>query len=107
MDQIGAPYLRFAIHFDSFLKKKKLTIPALHKDISEEWKRRKQRPPSQQIFYMARWGIRLLPLEIILFLKDRYSFEIGFDDCFSMMNTGGVRTKTNGVRIPRQKDWLE
>jgi hypothetical protein len=103
---VGAPYLQLAIALQSFLKKKRnaITLAQVIRDVRDEWQKRNQRPPAPQTFYMAVYGVRPLPVEVILFMVERYGFEIGFDDCFNSMNAQGARVKSNDVRMPRMRE---
>ena len=105
---IGAPYVVLSGVLQSFLKAKKkksgLTLSKIIQDVREEWKKRKQRPPAPQTFYMAVYGVRPLPTEVILFMIERYGLEITFDECFNAMNAEGARVKNNDVRMPRMRE---
>jgi len=104
---VGAPYYLLSGALQFFLKKKAksgLTLAKIIRDVREEWEKRNQTPPAPQTFYMAVYGVRPLPPEIILFLIDRYHFEISFDECFNAMNAQGARVKNNDVRMPRMRE---
>lgn len=103
---VGAPYLQLAIALQSFLKKKRnvLTLSKIISDVRDEWNKKKQRPPAPQTFYMAVYGVRPLPTEVILFMMERYGFEIGFDEVFNAMNREGAPVKSNDVRMPRMRE---
>lgn len=90
----------------SFLKRKHkvLTLAQIIRDVREEWGKKGQPAPAPQTFYMAVYGVRPLPTEVILFLMERYGFEISFDECFNAMNVQGARVKSNDVRMPRMRE---
>ena len=105
---IGAPYYQLGGVLQAFLKLKKrktgLTLAQIIRDVHEEWAKRKQKAPAPQTFYMAVYGARPLPLEVVLFMIDRYGFEINFDECFNAMNSDGASVKSNDVRMPRMRE---
>jgi hypothetical protein len=105
---LGAPYYQLGGVLQAFLKEKGrktgLTLAQIIRDVHEEWGKRKQRPPVPQTFYQAVYGVRPLPLEVVLFMIDRYGFQITFDDCFNAMNREGARVKANDVRMPRMRE---
>lgn len=104
---VGAPYYLLGGVLQSFLKKKApsgLTLAKIIRDVHEEWEKRKQPPPAPQTFYMAVYGIRPLPVEVVLFLIARYGFEVRFDECFGARNIKGQNVKTNDVRMPRMRE---
>lgn len=104
---VGAPYFQLSGALQAFLKKKArsgLTLAKIIRDIQEEWRKRMQTPPAAQTFYMAVYGVRPLPTEVILFMMDRYAFEVTFDECFNAMNQEGARVKANDVRMPRMRE---
>jgi hypothetical protein len=105
---VGAPYYQLGGVLQSFLKMKKkktgLTLAQIIRDVHEEWSKRKQRPPAPQTFYMAVYGARPLPVEVLLFMIDRYGLEITFDECFNAMNCEGAAVKSNDVRMPRMRE---
>lgn len=104
---VGAPYFQLSGVLQAFLKKKAksgLTLAKIIRDVQEEWRKRNQTPPAPQTFYMAVYGVRPLPTEVILFMIDRYGFEVTFDECFNAMNQQGIRIKANDVRMPRMRE---
>ena len=104
MTDIGAPYIKFALVYDKFLRKTKMTPTDVWKSVSEEWRRHGQKPYSRQLFYMARYGLRALPGDVCLFLNDRHGAGITFDDLYTTHNLDNEPVKKNGVRLPRQKE---
>lgn len=100
----GAPYLKLAMALERFYKRTKMTPTDVWNGVRIEWKKHGQRPPSRQVFYMSRYGLRPLPLEVVLFMKERWGFEVEYEDTFPMMNLDGVRVKSNNIRLPRQSE---
>lgn len=103
---IGAPYYQLGAALQTFLKEKEhvLSLSQIIRDVSEEWSKRRQKPPVPQTFYRAVYGERPLPEGVLIFLMERYGFKLRFYETFSAMNREGSAVKANDVRMPRMRE---
>lgn len=100
--KIGAPYITFATHFRAFLKKKRYASPSdFHKDLQSNMGKN---APSLSSIWAAFYGARALPLEAILFMADRYGFEIDWRDVLPIRNLDGAVMKSNQLALPGMRE---
>lgn len=100
--KIGAPYVTFATVFRVFLKKKKFQSPSeFHRDLSLHMGKK---APSLSTIWMAFYGARILPLETILFMRDRYDFELDWQDVLPVRDLSGVQLKQVQLALPGMRE---
>jgi hypothetical protein len=103
-DEIGAPYLHMALAIQNFLKDKEMGLMDIWHEMDRECKKKKLKGPTPQSLYMAAYGTRPIPLEVLVFMQGRYGFSLRFDQCFGAKNRQEVITKTNNIRLPRMRE---
>jgi len=100
--KISANYVSFASVFRSFLKKKKYASPSdFHRDLVVSMGKK---APSLSTVWMAFYGARTLPLETILFIKDRYEFEVDWQDVLPIKNLEGLELKKAQLTLPGMRE---
>lgn len=100
--RIGTPYIEFAVIFRAFLKKRKYASPNdFYRDLVLHMG---QHAPSRSAIWMAFYGTRALPLDSILFMIDRYSFEVDWRSVLPTRNLSGALMKANQLSLPGMRE---
>ena len=98
----GVTYVEFVMAFRAFLKKRKYASPSdFHADLRRHMKKA---APSLSAIWMAFYGARSLPPEVILFMIDRYGFEIDWHQVLPIRNQDGTVSKTNQLALPGMRE---
>lgn len=98
----GTPYVEFAVKFRGLLKKRKFSSPsAFHADLVIHMGKR---APSLSAVWMAFYGARALPVEAILFMIDRYGFEVDWHEVLPIKSVNGATMKTNQMMLPGMRE---
>lgn len=98
----GAPYIEFAILFRQFLKTHAYETPMeLHRDLQANMR---DLAPSVSTVYAAVYGHRVLPLETILFMQERYGFGIGWRQVLPVKNLDGAYVKSPQLTLPTMRE---
>lgn len=98
----GTPYIAFAVEFRAFLKKKKYASPSdFHRDLVAHMKKE---APSKSAVWAAFYGVRALPLEVVLFMVDRYGFEIDWRNVLPVRDLDGAILKSNQLSLPGMRE---
>lgn len=95
--KIGAPFIQFALKFRDFLESHGLIPTTFHADLRFHMK---DSAPSLSTVYMAFYGQRLLPLETLLFMEQRYGFKVKWRDVLPVRNLDGAAMKTAQLALP-------
>lgn len=100
--KIGVPFFQFAIKFRSFLEDKGFDSPSrFHRDLMVEMGKD---APSQSTIWAAFYGVRTLPAEVIVFMRERYGFKISWRDLIQVRNLNGISMKTNQLSLPGMRE---
>lgn len=98
----GAPYMSFAVFFRRFLEDHGYASPNdFHRDLEGSMG---EHAPKYSTVWMAFYGARLLPLETILFMRERYGFKVKWQECLATRNLEGIEQKTNQMTLPGMRE---
>lgn len=98
----GAPYIEFAVELRRLLKKRGFESPSdLHRDLQAHMK---GAAPAKSTVWMSFYGARILPAEAILFLNERYGFELSWRQVLPIKNLDGTERKSNQLRLPGMRE---
>ncbi len=101
--RIGAPYVAFATTFRAFLRRKKFASPSdFYRDLVENMG--VKNAPSLSSVWMAFYGARAFPIQAVVFMIDRYGFEVDWRDVMPIRNLDGTTTKTNQLSLPGMRE---
>ena len=98
---MSAPYVPFATKLLDFLEDKELSPMAFHNDLRMHMG---ADAPSSSTVYMCLRGQRLLPMEAVLFMQERYGFKCRWRHVLPMKNKEGARVKANDLLLPGMKE---
>lgn len=93
----GAPYVQFATKLLDFLEVHDLSPMAFHNDLRMHMG---ADALSSSTIYMALRGQRLLPMEVVLFMQERYGFKLKWRHVLPLKNKSGARVKMNDLMLP-------
>lgn len=98
----GTPHFQAAVHFRRFLEDKEFRSPSeFHRDLVGTMGKY---APSLSTIWMAFYGARLLPLETLLFMRERYGFKMTWRDALPTRNAEGVDLKRNQLSLPGMRE---
>ncbi len=94
--KIGAPFIQFAVKFRDFLDGHGLNPSTFHADLRYHMGKD---ACSLSTVYGAFYGQRLLPMEVLLFMQQRYGFKVKWQEIIPA-KVNGISTKTNQMSLP-------
>lgn len=98
----GAPHIEFAIELRRLLKRCRFDSPSdLHRDLQAHMK---GNAPAKSTVWMAFYGTRILPIEAVLFLNERYGFELSWRQVLPIKSVDGLERKTNQLSLPGMRE---
>jgi hypothetical protein len=97
----GAPYVQFATKLLDFLEDHDLTPMGFHNDLRMHMG---ADAPSSSTVYMTLRGQRLLPMEVVLFMQERYGFKLKWRYVLPLKNKAGARVKSNDLTLPFMRE---
>lgn len=99
---VGAIHYQAAVHFRRFLEDRGFHSPSdFHRDLVNSMGKY---APSLSSVWGAFYGERLLPLETILFMRERYGFKLTWRDVLPTRTKEGVHQKRNQLSLPGMRD---
>jgi hypothetical protein len=97
----GVPYYAFAVVFRRFLEDHDFASP------SSFWRDLKihmdDKAPSESSVWAAFYGHRLLPVEALLFMQERYKFRVRWREA-SPVKIDGAERKQNQLSLPGMRE---
>lgn len=100
--KISARYIEFAMKFRSFLEEKDYHSPSdFHRDLVLHMG---NSAPSLSSIWKAFYGARLLPMEVIFFMSQRYGFKISWRQVLPIKNTNGQTLKNTQMALPGMRE---
>lgn len=98
----GAPHIEFALELRRLLKDRGFDSPSdLHRDLQTHMK---TNAPAKSTVWMAFYGTRILPIEVVLFLKERYGFDLSWRQVLAVKNIDGTQRKSNQLALPGMRE---
>lgn len=98
----GTPYIEFAIELRRLISKRGFDSPSdLYRDLQVHMK---GNAPAKSTVWMAFYGVRLLPIEAVLFLNERYGFELSWRQVLPIKGVDGVERKSNQLALPGMRE---
>lgn len=94
--KIGAPFIQFAVKFRDFLDDHGFNPSTFHADLRYHMGKD---ACSLSTVYGAFYGQRMLPMEVIIFMQQRYSFKIKWQETLPV-KVNGLTSKTNQMSLP-------
>lgn len=99
---VGAIHYQAAVHFRRFLDDKGFRSPSeFHRDLVSSMGKY---APSLSTVWGAFYGERLLPIETILFMRERYEFKLTWRDVLPTRSKEGADHKRNQLSLPGMRE---
>lgn len=99
----GAPFLQFALKFRTFLDEhgfmegESYRLDLFHDDLRLQMGKK---ACALKTVYAAFYGTRTLPMEVVLFMKERFGWKVKWRDTLPVENLQGVPMKTAQMSLP-------
>lgn len=94
--KIGAPFIQFAVKFRDFLDGHGLNPSTFHADVRYHMGKD---ACSLSTVYGAFYGQRMLPMEVLLFMQQRYQFKVKWQEVMAV-KVNGISVKSNQLALP-------
>ena len=95
--KIGAPFIQFAVKFRDFLDSHGLNPSTFHADLRYHMGKD---ACSLSTVYGVFYGQRMMPLEVLSFMVERYGFKYKWRDTLPVKRIDGASVKTNQMALP-------